>query len=111
MTPPFVLDYKPKLPPKTDYGIGLIGCGGIVNYAHLPAYKAHHLNVVACFDANPEAAFKTAEKHGIPKVYTVLDELFADGDVEIVDIAVQPWHQLEIAKKALAAGKHLLCQK
>lgn len=111
MTPPFVLDYKPKLPPKTDYGIGLVGCGGIVNYAHLPAYKAHHLNVVACYDANPEAAQKTAETHGIPKVYAMLDELLADDRVEIVDIAVQPWHQLEIAKKALAAGKHLLCQK
>ena len=28
-----------------------------------------------------------------------------------MDIAVQPWHQREIAEKALAAGKHLLCQK
>jgi len=32
----FDLDYKPHLPPKTDYGIGIVGCGGIVNYAALP---------------------------------------------------------------------------
>ncbi|MCL6511284.1 MAG: hypothetical protein K6U78_11385 [Anaerolineae bacterium] len=39
MTRALVPDYKPKLPPKTDYGIGIVGCGGIVNYAHLVAYK------------------------------------------------------------------------
>ncbi len=104
-------DYKPKLPPKTDYGIGIVGCGGIVNYAHLVAYKQHALNVVACYDINPEAAEKTAAAHSIPKVYRQLDALLADPSIAIVDIAVQPWHQREIAERALAAGKHLLCQK
>ena len=44
------LDYKPHLPPKIDYGIGIVGCGGIVNYAALPTYRKHNLNVVACYD-------------------------------------------------------------
>jgi predicted dehydrogenase len=108
---PITPDYKPELPPKADYGIGIVGCGGIVNYAHLVAYKNNHLNVIACFDVNSEAAKKTAETHGIPKVYATLDELLVDPAIEIVDIAVQPWHQRGIAEKALAAGKHLLCQK
>jgi predicted dehydrogenase len=111
MPQPVVPDYRPKLPPKTDYGIGIVGCGGIVNYAHLIAYKNNKLNVVACYDINLETANKTASEHGIPKVYAALDELLADPAIEIVDIAVQPWHQREIAEKALAAGKHLLCQK
>ena len=34
------------LPARTDYGIGIIGCGGIVNYAHLPAYKSAGLRVL-----------------------------------------------------------------
>jgi predicted dehydrogenase len=104
-------DYKPRLPPKTDYGIGIIGCGGIVNYAHLVAYRNNGLDVVACYDVNPDAARKTAEAHGIPRVYEKLEDLLADSAIEIVDIAVQPWHQREIAERALAAGKHLLCQK
>ncbi|BCX03994.1 MAG: oxidoreductase [Candidatus Roseilinea sp.] len=111
MTRTLTPNYKPKLPPKIDYGIGIVGCGGIVNYAHLVAYKNNGLRVVACHDANPEAAQKTAEAHGIPKVYQNLDDLLADPAVEIVDIAVQPWHQRAIAERALAAGKHLLCQK
>jgi len=104
-------DYKPHLPRKTDYGIGIIGCGGIVNYAHLPAYKQHALNVVACYDTNADAAHKTAQAHHIPRNYGSLEELLADPAIDIVDIAVQPWHQRAIAEQALAAGKHLLCQK
>lgn len=111
MTPSLSLEYLPSLPAKTDFGIGIVGCGGIVNYAHLIAYKNHNLNVLACYDINAEIANKTAQTHGIPRVYEHLDELLGDPNVQIVDIAVQPWHQREIAEQALAAGKHLLCQK
>jgi predicted dehydrogenase len=109
--PPLDLNYRPHLPAKADYGIGIVGCGGIVNYAHLPAYKAHNLRVLACYDVNPEAARKTAADHAIPQVYESLDALLADERIQIVDIAVPAWHQREIAERALAAGKHLLCQK
>ena len=99
------------LPPKTDYGIGIIGCGGIVNYAHLPAYKAAGFTVLARYDANPEATARTAQDHGIPCVAASIDDLLADPAIAIVDIAVTPWNQAEIAQRAIAAGKHLLCQK
>src|SRR5512144_1583674 len=105
------LDYKPHLPPKTDYGIGIIGCGGIVNYAALPTYRKHGLNVVGCYDVRPEAAEKTAAEFGIPKVYRTLEEALGDPAVEITEISVPPWVQLEIACKVIDAGKHLLCQK
>jgi predicted dehydrogenase len=108
---PLDLNYRPRLPAKTDYGIGIVGCGGIVNYAHLPAYNAHSLRVLGCYDVNAEAAHKTANDHGIPTVYESLDALLADEHIQIVDIAVPAWHQREIAERALAAGKHLLCQK
>src|SRR5215212_9176234 len=108
---PFELNYRPLLPPKADYGIGIVGCGGIVNYAHLPAYAAHELRVLACYDVNAEAARKTAADHSIPTVYESLDALLADERIEIVDIAVPAWHQRAIAERALASGKHLLCQK
>ena len=99
------------LPPQTDYGIGIIGCGGIVNYAHLPAYKAAGFSVLACSDRNPDTAARTGRDHGIPRVAATVDDLLADPDIAIVDIAVTPWDQAEIAKRAIAAGKHLLCQK
>lgn len=105
------LNYKPYLPPKTDYGIGVIGCGGIVNYAALPTYRQHNLNVVSCQDINRENAEKTAQEFEIPKVCDTVEELVADPAVEIVEISVPPQFQLDIVRQCAAAGKHLLCQK
>ena len=105
------VDWRPKLGTKIDYGIGSIGCGGIVQYAHMPAYKRAGFNTVAVYDPNRENAEKVATENGIAKVYDTLEELLADPDVEVIDIAVPPWVQLEIVEKAAAAGKHMLCQK
>lgn len=109
--PALDIDYKPRLPARSDYGIGLIGCGGIIDYAHLPAYRAHGLNIQACYDLDPATAKRLAEKHGIARTFEALDDLLADPAIEIVDIAVPAPAQRAIAERALAAGKHLLCQK
>src|ERR1035441_1802934 len=84
------LDYKPKLPERMDHGIGIIGTGGIVNYAHLPAYKKAGFKVVGVTDRNREQAERTAKEHGIGKVYASIDELLRQPEIEIVDIAVYP---------------------
>ena len=105
------LDYKPKLPRNLNRGIAIIGAGGIINYAHLPAYKKAGLRVVGITDRNRESAEKTAKDHAIPRVYASIDELLADKDVEIVDVAIYPAGQLEIVEKVTAAKRHVLCQK
>ena len=107
----YAIDDRFVLPPKRDYGIGIIGCGGIVNYAHLPAYKAHGLNIRTCYDQDRSRAEKTARDHGIPTVADGLDELLKDDAIQILDIAVTPWAQTGVALRSIAAGKHLLCQK
>src|SRR5690606_3847841 len=91
--------------------IAIVGAGEIVDLAHLPAYKAHGLKVIGITDLDPQRAKAVAERHGIPKVYTSNEALAADPDVAVVDIAVFPWAQFEVAKPMLDAGKDLLCQK
>ena len=91
-----------KLPPKTDYGIAFIGCGGIVNYGHIPSYAAHGFNMVGCYDINPEAASKTVQEHGLKKVYATLDEVLDDPLVQIVDIATMAWDRHTVVAKASA---------
>jgi predicted dehydrogenase len=103
--------FERKLPPKIDYGIAFIGCGGIVNYGHIPAYQASGFNMIGGYDLNQEAAVKTVQAHGLNKVYESVDEVLLDPSVQIVDIAVLPWEQHHIVEKAVVAGKHLLCQK
>lgn len=108
---PFEVDYRPYLGTKTDYGIAFVGTGGIVQYAHIPAYRKAGFNIVGCYDLNADTARRVAAENNIPNVYDTLDELLADPTVEIVDIAVMPWSQLEIVEKVAAAKKHMLCQK
>lgn len=105
------LEYRPVLGTKLDYGIGIIGAGGIVNAAHLPAYRKAGFNVIGVTDKDIDKANRTAREFEVPRVYPTVEALLDDSEVEIVDIAVPPWHQKELVRKATAAGKHLLCQK
>ncbi len=105
------VNWQITLGDKTDYGIGSIGCGGIVQYAHMPAYKKAGFNTVAAYDIKREVAENVATEFSIPNVHDTVEELLVDPAVEIVDIAVPPWVQLEIVEKVVAAGKPMLCQK
>ncbi len=92
-------------------GIGIVGCGGIVQYGHLPAYRAAGLHVVAVFDVDSDKGRDVAREWQIPHVATTAEELVSLTGVDIVDIAVPPWVQPEIVARAAAAGRHMLCQK
>ena len=81
------LDYRVRLSSGSDLGIAIVGCGGIVNYAHLPAYTAHDLNIVGCFDLNPEVAQRTAANFNIPRVYESVEEVANDADAFIGPMA------------------------
>lgn len=94
-----------------DLRIGIIGCGGIVRGAHLPAYQAAGLTVSAVFDIDEAKARAVAADFGIPTVAASAEELARRPDVDIVDIAVLPWVQPQIVPIVAAAGKHMLCQK
>jgi len=97
--------------PQHRKRIGICGAGGIVDGAHLPAYKKAGLEVVAIFDTDNAKAQDVAKRHGIPTVYKTLGELLSDANVEIVDIAVPADAQPEIFAQVAAAKKHILAQK
>ncbi len=103
---------KPALHPSLkSLGIGIAGAGAIVTSSHLPAYTAAGYRVVAIYDRDQERARAAAASFGIPRVCATFEELLADKEVSIVDIAVPPLAQPEMARAAMAAKKHLLCQK
>jgi predicted dehydrogenase len=99
------------IPESHKVPIAIIGAGGIVDGAHLPAYKIAGLEVIGIFDVDKERAKEVAERHGIPKVYGSLEELLADPQSIIVDIAVPAALQPEIFYQVAAAKKHILAQK
>lgn len=104
-------DVDLAVPPELRRRIGVIGAGAIVDNAHLPAYAAAGLEVVAIYDLDAERAADVASRHSIATVHTSLEALLDDPAVEVVDIAVVASAQPEIVRAAVARGKHMLCQK
>jgi predicted dehydrogenase len=96
---------------KQSLPIYIIGAGGIVNDAHLPAYKIASFNVQGIFDINVERAKATAEKFYIPSYYTSLSDMIAAAPANAVfDMAV-PGSQTIPVLKQLPDGAAVLLQK
>lgn len=99
------------IPEEIRVPIAIIGAGGIVDGAHLPAYKIAGLSVIGIFDIDQVKAREVADRHNIPKVYRSLEELLTDPISLIVDIAVPAALQPDIFYQVAAAKKHILAQK
>jgi predicted dehydrogenase len=104
-------DYQPTAPERHDYGIGLVGCGGIARGAHLPAYRQFGYRVVGCCDIDPEAVRAVQEQFGVPFGTTRVEELIHRDDVEIIDLAVHASVRRQVMEEVSKAGKPILSQK
>ena len=92
--------------------ISVTGTGWWATYTHLPALVARtDAEVVALCDRDPKRLGRSAEAFDIATTYTdfraMLHEQTLDG---VVVATAQPAH-FEIAKAALEAGCHVLCEK
>jgi predicted dehydrogenase len=104
------LAYRPRFPEGYSPGVGIIGCGGIVKLAHLPAYTKYGVKVAGVYDVSPEAAREARERFGV-NVFGSLEELLESPEVEVVDIATHPDQRVPLMRAAIEAGKHILAQK
>ncbi len=118
MTPPrtpldlaLEFDHRPAVPPGGGRPIGIVGAGAIVRAGHLPAYRKAGLHVVGVADLDLEVAREVAAAFELDTAYGSAAELVADPRVEVVDIAVTPQAQADVVRAAVAADKHVLCQK
>ncbi|MBA2682804.1 MAG: Gfo/Idh/MocA family oxidoreductase [Ktedonobacteraceae bacterium] len=107
---PNPVNFKPQFPATYHPGIGIIGCGEIVQIAHLPAYKKYGVNVVGAYDISSQATQAVHDTFGV-RIFSSVDELLAHPEIEVVDIATHPAARVELVRKALRAGKHVLSQK
>ena len=97
--------------PRHPRPIIVIGAGGIVNDAHLPAYKLAGFWVAGIYDIDREKALRTAERFGIPLVYlTPEDMLDRSPRSAVFDVAV-PGPQLLPVLRILPEGACVLLQK
>lgn len=97
--------------PQHPRPIIVIGAGGIVNDAHLPAYKQAGFWVTGIYDIDREKALRTAEKFDIPLVYLTPEDMLDRSPRTVVfDVAV-PGPQLLPVLRQLPEGSCVLLQK
>ncbi len=96
---------------QKDPSIIIIGAGGIVQDAHLPAYKKAGYTVAGIYDRDIAKAKKVAADFGLKTVYTDLKQAIgAAGPLSLFDIAVPASATLSILEK-IPAGSAVLLQK
>lgn len=89
---------------------GVIGCGVIANQmAEALAVEGRHIDGVA--NRTYEKAVAFADKHGVAWVYDTIDELIAAPDIDVLYLTTPHNTHITYLRKALAAGKHVLCEK
>jgi len=96
----------------SELRVGIIGCGGIAQAAHLPHWAAlDGAKIVAVADVVEDTARKTAEQYGAEAWYTDFHELTARDDIDAVSVTTPPkWHA-PVAVAAAEAGKQVLVEK
>lgn len=91
--------------------VGIVGAGGIWK-SHLPGWQASpDAELVAIADLIPENLKRAGEMTGAERLYTKARDLYADPDIDIVDICTANRFHAPLAIGALDAGKHVLCEK
>ena len=92
--------------------IGLIGCGGVAFWAHIPILlQFDDIEVVAVCDIIKERAENAAKRLNSSYVFTDYKELIALKELDMVDICTPNYMHSAIAVDALNAGKNVFCEK
>ncbi len=93
--------------------VGFIGAGRIADMVHVPSLRLcpDACEILAVASRTVERAKAFADRWGIPRVYPDWQALLADPDVDAVVICPPSGLTAEVARAALAAGKHILCEK
>jgi predicted dehydrogenase len=93
-------------------GVAIIGCGGITLQNHLPGLAlCAETKVVALCDTNAATLERASRDTGIDVTSTHYEEIVRRDDVHAAIIATPNVSHAPIAQTAIAAGKHVLCEK
>ena len=92
--------------------LGILGAARIAPRAVIaPARGSARVRVVAVAARDPARARRFAEEHGVDRALPGYDALLASPDVDAVYVALPAALHSEWTRRALQAGKHVLCEK
>jgi predicted dehydrogenase len=95
----------------TEYGVGVVGCGGISQSRHIPAWKRiPHMKLIAVADQNKERALSVGSRFGV-KSYNALTEMLRDQRISVVDICTPVESHVELALQCIENEKDVIVEK
>ena len=98
--------------PDDQLRVGVLGCGPIAQAAHFESCaKAGNARLYAICDVADDLRRRMAATHAPEKSFADYDQMLADPDLDAVIVATSDAFHVPAAKRALEAGKHVLCEK
>ena len=91
--------------------LGTIGSGSIVHTILDQVNVTDGIRLTAVYSRTEEKGRQVAAEYGADRVYTDLDAFLADEEMNTVYIASPNLLHYEQTRKALLAGKHVICEK
>jgi predicted dehydrogenase len=91
---------------------GVLGAAAIATGRTMPAINAApSATLLALASRDAVKGASVAQQFGIPRVYTTYEALLADPEIDAVYVPLPNQLHFEWSKRALRAGKHVLCEK
>lgn len=96
---------------NTPVRVGVVGCGVVADYGHIPAIDRNELAELAAFaDPDPGRRAVQAERYGKP-AFASFEEMVEEVELDAVAIPTQPNIKLDMIRIAAANGLHAFCEK
>lgn len=96
--------------PGRGLGVGIVG-GGFMAQVHSRSARLAGARLVALSSSSPERAAEAAARYGVESAVDSFEALLAQDAVDVVHVCTPNGLHAEQAAAALAAGKHVVCEK
>jgi predicted dehydrogenase len=93
-----------------DIKAAVVGTG-FIGVVHVEALRRLGIEVTGVVGSSPERAAEKAREAALPPPYPSFDAMLEDRAVEVVHLTTPNHLHFEQVRQALAAGKHIVCEK
>ncbi|MBK67757.1 MAG: dehydrogenase [Rickettsiales bacterium] len=84
---------------------------GFMSWVHAEALRRINIPIAGVLGSSTDKSQAAAESLGLARAYESFDDVISDADVHSIHICTPNDLHFEMAKAALLAGKHVLCEK
>lgn len=102
---------KLKIVKNRPVRVGVVGCGVVADYGHIPAInRCKEAQLVGFADPDPKRRQAQADKYGQP-CFATFEEMAKAVPMDAVSIPTHPKIKLDLIRIAAAHGLHAFCEK